>query len=378
MSNQFYAEMPAFANFQELTNFGNYIDVPEDWVVIITDVRGSTKAIEAGRYKDVNTIGAATIVSLNNAMGGLEYPFVFGGDGATAVIPRSKLEEATKELTGLCRISEKNFNLTLRVGMVGIDEIVTAGSKVQVAKYALPSGVTLAVFQGGGLNLAEDKIKKEEEKYSIILDSDLDTDLMDLSCRWKPLESEKGQILSLLVSANQGDPVQIYGDFLREITEIVGSLQDANPATHETLKFNGSSESFREDLRYQLGFWASLKRFLRAIKIYLGMNSGIASLLKEAKDYVVKIPTHSDFHKFDEMVRMVIDVTPEQIDKIRALCEKMHVEKKIHYGIHLSNHAIMTCVVPSFDDGAHIHFIDGGDGGYAMAAKQLKGQLKSG
>ena len=25
----------------------------------------------------------------------------------------------------------------------------------------------------------------------------------------------------------------------------------------------------------------------------------------------------------------------------------------------------------------HIHFIDGGDGGYAIAAKQLKGQMKS-
>ena len=36
----------------------------------------------------------------------------------------------------------------------------------------------------------------------------------------------------------------------------------------------------------------------------------------------------------------------------------------------------MTCVVPSYKDGTHIHFIDGGDGGYAMAAKQLKAQLK--
>ncbi len=28
--------------------------MPDDWYVAITDVKGSTKAIEAGRYKDVN------------------------------------------------------------------------------------------------------------------------------------------------------------------------------------------------------------------------------------------------------------------------------------------------------------------------------------
>jgi len=35
----------------------------------------------------------------------------------------------------------------------------------------------------------------------------------------------------------------------------------------------------------------------------------------------------------------------------------------------------MTCYFHGPEDGQHIHFIDGGDGGYAMAAKQLKAQL---
>jgi hypothetical protein len=36
----------------------------------------------------------------------------------------------------------------------------------------------------------------------------------------------------------------------------------------------------------------------------------------------------------------------------------------------------MTCYVQNLSDTAHIHFVDGGDGGYAMAAKQLKQQLR--
>jgi hypothetical protein len=34
----------------------------------------------------------------------------------------------------------------------------------------------------------------------------------------------------------------------------------------------------------------------------------------------------------------------------------------------------MTCYVNDLNPGNHIHFIDGGDGGYAMAAKKLKAQ----
>ena len=35
----------------------------------------------------------------------------------------------------------------------------------------------------------------------------------------------------------------------------------------------------------------------------------------------------------------------------------------------------MTCFVKSTTQNQHIHFIDGGDGGYAAAAKQLKKQM---
>ena len=44
----------------------------------------------------------------------------------------------------------------------------------------------------------------------------------------------------------------------------------------------------------------------------------------------------------------------------------------IAYGIHPSDSALMTCQFDAFADGKHMHFIDGGNGGYAMAAKGLK------
>ncbi len=86
-SNDFYAELPAFPKFGEVTGDRPFRTLPADWKIIVADIEGSTAAIEAGRYKDVNTIGAAAVAAAQNAMDKRDFPFVFGGDGATLVIP---------------------------------------------------------------------------------------------------------------------------------------------------------------------------------------------------------------------------------------------------------------------------------------------------
>ena len=63
--------------------------------------------------------------------------------------------------------------------------------------------------------------------------------------------------------------------------------------------------------------------------------------------------------------------------EIRSYLESLYQEQEIFYGLFESDTSLMTCYVHSLDDGHHIHFIDGGDGGYAMAAKQLKAQMKA-
>ena len=58
-SDLFYNGLAPFYDFTEFVEIDAYEPVPDDWIVMISDVRGSTRAIEEGHYKDVNMVGAA-------------------------------------------------------------------------------------------------------------------------------------------------------------------------------------------------------------------------------------------------------------------------------------------------------------------------------
>ena len=58
-SDLFYDGLAPFYDFAEFVELDAYAPVPDDWIVMIADVRGSTRAIEEGRYKDVNMVGAS-------------------------------------------------------------------------------------------------------------------------------------------------------------------------------------------------------------------------------------------------------------------------------------------------------------------------------
>ena len=79
--------------------------------------------------------------------------------------------------------------------------------------------------------------------------------------------------------------------------------------------------------------------------------------------------------KFDDIIRMVLDGTVEQIHEMKDFLENLYRQDEIYYGVHESPQALMTCLVEGLADGEHIHFIDGSDGGYAMAAKNMKAQM---
>ena len=91
--------------------------------------------------------------------------------------------------------------------------------------------------------------------------------------------------------------------------------------------------------------------------------------------YKRSLITNTDYRKFDEILRMILSGTLEQRSQLTVYLEQLHKKRKIVFGIHASPNALITCLVFNYDTD-HIHFLDGSNGGYAMAAKEMKRQLK--
>jgi len=95
----------------DLVDPANYVRVPDDWYVMITDVRGSSEAIAAGQYKEVNLLGASSIIAVLNVLPGVEIPFIFGGDGASLVVPPVHLAAARQALLGVRTLARTAYGL---------------------------------------------------------------------------------------------------------------------------------------------------------------------------------------------------------------------------------------------------------------------------
>jgi Protein of unknown function (DUF3095) len=57
--DRFYQALVPFDSFDDVMRRDRYRPLPDDWIIAVTDVSHSTEAIEQGRYREVNTAGAA-------------------------------------------------------------------------------------------------------------------------------------------------------------------------------------------------------------------------------------------------------------------------------------------------------------------------------
>ena len=169
--------------------------------------------------------------------------------------------------------------------------------------------------------------------------------------------------------------MHVYEDILKKLEELYdGKLEDANPVNYDKMSYKSFSESYSNEKRLHTSMWSFgfLKRISSIFISVLLFKIGIPKKIFDPTPYARSMGTHSDYRKFDDMLRMTIDCSPKQIDLITAYLENLFEKGEINFGMHSSNNSIMTCFVNGLSIGNHIHFIDGDNGGYAMAAKKLK------
>lgn len=376
-STQFYADLPRIPDFDLLCDEKTYTPLPEDWLIGTSDVVNSTQELAKGRYKTVNMVGAAVISAQINAAGGQEFPFVFGGDGATFAIPPGQAAKSEAALRAVQRWAQQEFGIALRAGLVPVRDVLAAGRRIGVARYKASESADYAMFHGGGVSWAEAALKRGVYGFDPAPKGTV-PDLTGLSCRWSPTPSRNGVILSMVVAPQDGVADAAFTAAAEKIIALAQGLDrsghpvpEEGPATQwpppgvdleaKAIKGKGSLKRSRRKILFET--------FVAWILFRTGWRIGGFS----ARRYARMTSSNSDFRKFDDGLKMTLDIDRQTLSRIETLLADEQAKGTLRYGLFEQDHAMMTCIVPSIMTDDHIHFVDGASGGYTQAARQIKG-----
>jgi hypothetical protein len=374
-SDSFYGRIPVFRGFASLMDPALYSPLPDDWSIGVADIVESTKAIAEARYKAVNMAGAAVISSVSNALEGREFPFVFGGDGASFAVAPDDLVRAREALAATASWVRDDLNLAMRVALVPVAAVRAQGLDVRVARFGPSPNLSYAMFSGGGLGWAEAAMKRGEFAIGVA-PSGTQPDLTGLSCRFEEIPSARGVILSVLVVPARNADTGAFRKVIEDIIALVERSPDAGrpvPPGGPPLRWPPAGVDF--EARARRGGSLLRRRagvLAHTLFAYVIMRFGISVGGFVPKTYVRQVVENSDFRKYDDGLRMILDCTPELE---RALTQRLAQAASagvVRYGLHRQDAAMMTCFTPSALRSDHVHFIDGARGGYASAATVLK------
>ncbi len=374
----FYARVPVFEGFAGVLDPARYRPLPDGWLIGLTDVEHSTEAIAGGRYKAVNTAGAAVIAAVTHALSRRPFPFVFGGDGASLAVAAGDEAAVRQALAATAAWTRDDLGLTLRAALIPVADVRAQGLDVTVARFAASPEVSYAMFAGGGLAWAERALKAGRHAVPPGAPGTR-PDLSGLSCRWNDIPAEKGVMLSLVVA-----PVTHGAAAFRALVEALLAELDASgdvarpvPAGAPGVGWPPPGAELEALASRRAGegrFAARLRVMAETLLAYGVMRSGIRVAGFDPARYRREVVANSDFRKYDDTLRMTLDCTPALADRIEQRLAAARDADVLRFGLHRQSAAIMTCIVPSIADGGHFHFVDGAAGGYAQAASRLKQQ----
>lgn len=369
--------------FADLVRADAYAPVPDDWTIVVADVVGSTAAVAAGRYRDVNYVGAGAIAAVLNAVEPADVPFVFGGDGATLLLAPGLRDRALAALMALRADARTRLSLDLRVGAVGVAQARAAGHDVRLARVTVAPGYAQALLSGSGLGWAEAQIKADPARHEPGVAPAAGDDLYaGLECRWHDVASPRGETVSLLVQAvgrgldPASDTAATYADVLTTIEQIYGPDDAHHPISVDRLRLRALPVATSEARLRAPSF------VRRAVLVAQGLIGRwllwrrTATAETDWARYPHLLRAATDVRKFDGALRMVLAGTADQREALETWLEAAFCEGRLAWGLHTSHAAVLTCLVYE-RMGRQVHFVDGAGGGYTQAAVGFKARLRA-
>ena len=372
-----YGTLPPIDRFRDVLDEAGYTPVPDSWWIALSDVTMSTAAIAEGRYRAVNLAGAAAIAAIRNALPDREIPFVFGGDGASVLIPPEDRATVEAALAATVTWARDDLKLHLRAALVPVAAVRDAGQDLRVARYRASPDIAYAMFTGGGLAWAEAAMKAG--RYAVApAPSRARPDLSGLSCRFKPVGRRDSVILSVIVIPRPGADRAAVRAVLRTVIAAIDEGPGMGcPLPEEGPPMRAPWSGLRDEARIAGPAFGSF--VLRCLSVLVRRCFSFALFRVNwrvgrfsPRTYTRQLVANADFRKYDDGLRLTVACPSSAIDALDALLAAAQADGLVRYGLHGQDAAVVTCITPSPSRADHLHFIDGAGGGYARAARNLK------
>ncbi len=342
-------------------------------------------------------------MALAHLFGTLSVPYVFGGDGMVFLLPPQAKADARDVLARAVRDVENNLRLQMRAALIPLSSLCredevgggmkpgnTAGrpSCLAVSKLRVSPTYDQAVFHGEAINRAEFALKKSYAdaafaRWHIPRATDnVSGNYQGFTCRWQDIPSARGNTIALVVRPRRDTPVR---SILAGIEGVFREQESVHPLSVEKMRPGGKTSNYAMAAKLNAG-----RRFHRiryVINRIVERVAITATRFFTRADIPLKVGLYqmnrireqsreaSDYRKFDGSFKMIFSTTDEELDALENLLSRLTEEGKIFYGLHRTYAAHMTCLahLPSGDD---VHFVDATEGGYAVAARRMKEQIR--
>ncbi|MEO1104909.1 MAG: DUF3095 family protein, partial [Pseudomonadota bacterium] len=269
-----------------------------------------------------------------------------------------------------------DLGLTLRVALVPVEAIREAGRDVRAGLFAPSAYVDYAMFDGGGIAWAEKEMKAG--RFAVVpAGSGERPDLHGLSCRWLPIKAQRGQMVSMIVRPSLGAEDQ-FGEAVRRLIAVLDQAGGCHPVPQEGPSPALVSPGTRLEALASRGGRALWRKLVGvAAHNVLGWSLFRTRLKVGGFDpaaYRQMVSRNADYRKFGDGLLLTADCNASAEAAVRAVLEGMADAGLVRFGMVVQDAAVMTCIVPAFNDHGHMHFIDGAGGGYTAAARAMDGR----
>jgi hypothetical protein len=308
--------------------------------------------------------------------------------GHSVLVPDVLLDKVLSGLQAHKQNSLKHFSLDLRYGSVPVKDIYSAGYEMKIAKVEMAAGFLKPVLIGNGLKYAEKLVKQYELESTHDVKKELNQSALDalnlegMECRWDEIKppTKMAEVVCLLIEAtNPANQLSVYKDVLNTVELIYGTANERHPLSIKMLRIKNSVQKIHNEM---LARYSKTKPFFllkRLIENFIGMfyfKYNLTLNKMSGHQYLSQLIAQSEILTIDGRINAIISGTKENRIRLIEYLSDQERAGLLKFGHHVSPSSIMTCYVEDMKN-KHTHFVDGSDGGYTAASRELKPKLQA-